>query len=63
VTGDDDPVGMKVETSIPLMIGRITKEDTKGWTRRQFMWSGRREVRVTGTAKDTKMCICGMSAM
>jgi hypothetical protein len=30
----DDPVGMKVETSIPFMIGRITKEDTQRRARR-----------------------------
>jgi hypothetical protein len=33
MTGDDDPVGMEVETLITLVIGRVTKEHTQGGTR------------------------------
>lgn len=39
---------MKVKTTIPFMLGRIAKEDTRGGTRRQFMRS--RNIRV---AKET----------
>jgi hypothetical protein len=33
MTGDDDPIGMEVEKSITLVIGRVTKEHTQGGMR------------------------------
>jgi hypothetical protein len=34
---ENDPVGMKVETTIPFVMVGVAKEDTQGGTRREFV--------------------------
>lgn len=55
MTRDDYAVCGKIEAPVTTMVGGITEEDTRGRSRGKFVWSGSGEVRMTPTAKDTKM--------
>jgi hypothetical protein len=57
MTRDDDAVGGKVQTPVPLVVRRVAKEQTAGGARRKLMRSGSRSVRVAGTAEHAKVVI------
>lgn len=39
MAGDDDLIGMTIETTIPFVMIRIAKEDTQSGARREFVGS------------------------
>jgi hypothetical protein len=57
MTGDNNPVGGEVKAAVSLMMRRVTKEGAKSGAWRKFICGGGREVRITGTTKDTKVIV------
>jgi hypothetical protein len=62
MTGDDDAVCKEVMATIAFMVFRETKEDTFSRTGGKFMWHCGGKVRITTTAKNSEMIICGWCA-
>lgn len=58
MSGNDDFFGMKIETSISFMIGRITKEDA--WSGSGLEFASVVEMGVTNTSENTKVSIGGV---
>jgi hypothetical protein len=63
VTRDDDAVGGKVQTPIPLVVRGVAKEEAAGGVRRKLMRGSSESVRVAGTAEHAKVVIGGGCAV
>jgi len=61
MTGDNDTTRRKIITPIPLMVRRVSEEDTSR-TRCELVRCGGREVGVASTPKDSKVIIGGRGA-
>jgi hypothetical protein len=59
VTRDDDAVGGKVQTAIPLVVRGVAKEEAVGGARRKLMRGSSGIVRVAGTVEHTKVVVGG----
>jgi hypothetical protein len=59
VMGDDDAVGGKVKTVIPLVVRGVAKEEAADGTRRLLMGSGGGSVRIASIAKHAKVVVGG----
>jgi hypothetical protein len=54
---DEDPSGGKVKATVPLVIRRVSEEDTESQTRCQLVGSSDSGVRVTRTPEDSKVIV------
>ena len=61
MTGDNDTMRRKIITPIPLMVRRVSEEDTSR-TRCELVRCGGREVGIAGTPKNSKVIIGGRGA-
>jgi hypothetical protein len=57
VTRDDDAVGGKVQTPIPLVVRGVAEEEAASGARRKLMRGGSRSVRVAGTAEHAQVVV------
>jgi hypothetical protein len=63
VTRDDDAVGGKVQTPIPLVVRGVAKEEAAGGARRKLMRGSSGSVRVASTAEHAKVVVGGGCAV
>jgi hypothetical protein len=59
MSGDEDLARGEVEATVPLVVMRVTKEHTTCGAGCQLVRSSGTDVRVTGTAEDTKVIVAG----
>jgi hypothetical protein len=62
MTRDDDAMGEKIETPVPLVIRGIYEEKTTGGSRGKFVRSGGRGVAIASAPEDSKVLIGGGGA-
>jgi hypothetical protein len=59
MTEDENAVRGEVEAPVPLVVRRVTKENTTCRAGRQLVRSNGNDVRITGTAEDTEVIVVG----
>jgi hypothetical protein len=57
VSGDDYLVGRHVKAAISFVVSRVTKEDTQGRPKSEFVGGCGRQVRIAFASEDSKVCI------
>jgi hypothetical protein len=60
VSRDVNTIGLKVKAAVSFMVGGVAKEDAQGGAGCKLVGGCGGEVRITGSAKDTKMVISGL---
>jgi hypothetical protein len=62
VTRDEDSVSREVQTSVPLVIRGLPKEDTMSRSRRKLVRGGGIKIRIASTLEHVKMIVGGIYA-
>jgi hypothetical protein len=63
VSGDDDVVGGEIKTPITFVVSGVSKENTSGGPRCQFVSGFGGEIRIAGTTEHAQVLIGGGNSM
>lgn len=63
VARDEKTAGVEVEARISFLRGRVTEEETRGGTRREFMGGGGRDIRIAQATEDMEVRVGGWRAI